>query len=143
MVTISFVVTDMLVSYGPNSKGQANFRIDGPPLSCNGNKMRYRGLSRPILFDPMAAQKTSLRKEVNKQLKDLGVCQPIFKNKTLTAELTFAMRDRLAKDADNMAKFLLDALEGAIYDNDKFIVKLVIVKLTSVDEHVDVLIKQN
>lgn len=110
----------MIVSQVGASK-TIGFVLEGEPCSQNGWKLSRAG---GHLYDPMARKKTALRKQIAKELLDLGEAMPVFKKTKLRLVVSFGLHLATSKDIDNMLKFLQDAMEKAIYDDDKWIFEL-------------------
>ena len=104
--------------------------IEGEAIAQNGWKMAFRGRRTPYIFDPLSKEKKTLKKKIKEAIQPYNVVTPLFKNTFLKVQVSFFLKRATSKDLDNMAKFLLDSLEGAAYDNDKHIVDLHLVKST-------------
>ncbi len=138
-------VIDIVISEVAGKKA-VDLVILGDPVAQNGWKMRILPAftsSRPILYDPNGHQKNKLRDIIQKELQQLGESIPIFKNTSLHMNVSFHIRGNASKkDVDNMAKFLLDILEKAIYDNDKWIFDLHLKKTSDLSAKTTISITQ-
>jgi Holliday junction resolvase RusA-like endonuclease len=121
----------LVVGLGNDDVDEISFEILGRPPVQNGWKMawkRFKG--HPYLYDPKKREKMALRTAVKAAVRELTRAQlPVFRNTLLSASVVFHIEDIMGKDLDNMAKFLNDALEGAIMDDDKFVVQLFLSKI--------------
>ena len=104
-----------------------SFTIPGEPIAQNGWKVRFRGLPFPVIFDPHSKAKKTLRKAIKQAMQEFDAPQFPHRN-MLNVRVRFFLKRRYPKDLDNMSKFLLDALEGAVYPNDDAIVLLIVSK---------------
>jgi len=125
-----------------------HFTIRGPPKPL----VRHR-LSTMRMYNPSAKSQESFRQVLNQTLmKDLSH-MPIFPNQTLAVTIAFRMKrpkshflanrpgaDRLRpsapqqtsitrSDVDNLAKFVLDSLNGCMYEDDRQVASLHVTKL--------------
>ena len=103
--------------------------ILGEPIAQNGWKLRFRNCSRPFLYDPLRSQKMKLRNSVKAEMVELGEPVPFFKGTRLQVSIISHFHTATRKDLDNLSKFLLDAMEGVLYDDDKWIFHLVVKKV--------------
>jgi Holliday junction resolvase RusA-like endonuclease len=120
-------VENLMISWTNGSTGRVDFTILGEPRVQNGWRVRWRGVPFPRVYDPRAREKTLLRKEVKRALVEGGddLPPPTFPiHLKLKVRIKFYAASGHNKDLDNMTKFLLDALEGAIYADDKCIVEM-------------------
>ena len=94
---------------------------------------RFRAIPRQnqriIVYDPGQGRRLAWAAAVRAALIEVGVTRfPVFTTQLLPFKLkvtvTFHIMN-LAKDINNMVKFLLDAMQGLIYSNDKVIYKIV------------------
>ncbi len=102
---------------------EISFTIKGSPPSQNGWKLAWKHLSRrPVIYNPNRTLKTRVKIAIRSAVTELTgrVLFPIFVQETIVMNVVFCMHNVDAKDLDNMVKFLGDALQGAIYDNDKY-----------------------
>ena len=120
-------VTDVVVSEVAGRKA-LDFTILGEPTVQNGWRLKYRGLLAPIMYDPLSKEKRKLRGKVTTVLAEVGEEAPLFEGVPLRVVVSFGLRCVTSKDLDNMCKFLLDALEAACYDDDKYIFDLHVMK---------------
>jgi Holliday junction resolvase RusA-like endonuclease len=79
-----------------------------------------RGLTFPRIYDPLASEKRQIHNEVTKVLAEHGFDHThVFADGTRVKVLAhYCYRPDRKKDLDNMSKFLLDALEMAMYADD-------------------------
>jgi Holliday junction resolvase RusA-like endonuclease len=72
----------------------------------------------PRVYDPSQREKRAYRRAIGKAMAQLGYSEfPFFERKLLKLKATFGLSNN-SKDADNLLKFLMDALESVLYDND-------------------------
>ena len=123
---------DMIITSDDGDRVESvSFSVPGAPKCQNGWKVRWRGLRFPIIYDPKRQEKLHLKQQIRLAIADLlGMPQPytpfgVFKTNMI---VVFYMKTATAKDLDNMLKFLLDALKGVIYQDDRFIFKLSVSK---------------
>ena len=115
----------------PGDVDEVRFIIMDEPEAQNGYKLRWKGVKIPFCYDPMARKKMALKKAIVRALYDDGITTvPLFEECYLQVEVEFYLPLE-KKDLDNMAKFLLDSMEGIIYPDDKRILKLVLSKFPS------------
>lgn len=130
-----FKVEDVVLAWNQTmgSPDEVSLTIKGPPGVQNGWKMAHRGMrSKPVIYDPRKAMKSTLRSAIRNALRQLGErVFPFFRDGPLKMCIIFGMNNILSKDIDNMAKFLLDSLQGALYSNDRFVVSTLISKVPS------------
>mmetsp|Transcript_4295 Transcript_4295/g.6169 ORF Transcript_4295/g.6169 Transcript_4295/m.6169 type:complete len:145 (-) Transcript_4295:15-449(-) len=121
-------VQDMLLSTC-GSNQQVYFRTVGEPVAQNGWKLAWKN-RRPHIYDSLGGMKAALRAQLVVALEEFEHSEPYyFPRKTLIqGSITFNTNNFKKKDLDNMAKFILDAMEGAIYDDDRYLVSLVLKK---------------
>ena len=136
-----FFVHDMILSWNGSSTGKVDFEVAGEPLASNGPRIRFRNLRVPIIFDPLAREKRQLRNVLKLALSEVGVQDLLFREMELKVNITFFMANRWSKDIDNMAKFILDAMNLAIYDDDQRIVILDLKKRSSTEPHTNISIQ--
>jgi Holliday junction resolvase RusA-like endonuclease len=87
-----------------------------------------RRYGHPVVYDPSARWKQDYTDAAKEALKDLDVEDfPIFKHTRLMVLVSFEIRNQ-AKDIDNLLKFILDALQDIVYDNDRNIYKVIACK---------------
>ena len=121
-------VDDVMVSTGGGTS-TIELTIVGEPVAQNGWKLRFRNCSRPFLYDPLRNEKHKLCKEIKAKMMELGESEiPFFKNTRLQVSIITHFHTATRKDLDNMSKFLQDAMEGALYDDDKWIFRLAVEK---------------
>ena len=77
------------------------------------------------MFDPLARLKRQIKDALARVMMEHQEPVPVFPTGTpLRVGVIFHLRHVATKDVDNMAKFLLDAMEEVLFDNDKFILDL-------------------
>jgi Holliday junction resolvase RusA-like endonuclease len=99
--------------------------IQAPPMVQQRPRVRFLPLIRtPLIYDPSQRQKRAYRVAVMQALAQLGVAHfPIFphhRDLKLRISAIFFVQN-INKDLDNLLKFVFDALQGAIYLNDRVI----------------------
>lgn len=125
-----FEVCDLVFVVSPTVLGDVleefNFVIEGKAQVQNGWKCVLRTRNQPLVYDPKKQKKLALRLAVQKAVNGLDPALdfPLFRVTRLKMSVTFNLVNSLGRDLDNMIKFLQDALEGVIFDNDKFVVQL-------------------
>jgi Holliday junction resolvase RusA-like endonuclease len=126
-----FVVRDVIFVMSPttnfhngnNNMKECNFIIDGRAPVQNGWKCFLRSRHQPVIYDPKKQEKNSLRAAVRLAFKELDrdIHFPVFQTTKLQLFVSFHLVNSGGRDIDNMVKFLQDALEGVVFDNDKFV----------------------
>jgi Holliday junction resolvase RusA-like endonuclease len=122
-------IQDLLVVSQGDCK-MVDFVVLGEPLAQNGWKIawnRGRG-GRPYLYDPNSREKKRLKVAVKSALLEFDESVPVSTATKLHLGVVFYLRNATSKDEDKMIKCLQDALQGFIYDNDKGIFSLKVVK---------------
>jgi Holliday junction resolvase RusA-like endonuclease len=120
-------IQDLVVLQGDSK--MVDFIVLGEPVAQNGWKIAWnRGRHRPYLYDPYSRQKKKLNAAIKAALLEFGESVPVFKQTKLHLDVRFDLGNPTSKDEDNMVKFLQDVLEGAVYDNNKWIFSLKAVK---------------
>jgi Holliday junction resolvase RusA-like endonuclease len=116
---VALKVKDFVASWNGDDP-RIDFVILGEPPAQNGFRIRTRGLPFPRIYDPLASEKRQLRNEVRRVLAEHGFDHtPVFPDGTRVKVLAhYCYRPNRKKDLDNMSKFLLDALEMAVYADD-------------------------
>jgi Holliday junction resolvase RusA-like endonuclease len=115
---------------------EASFTIHGAPLVQNGWKLAWKRNRHPVIYDPMQKQKIVLRANLRSGLFDLlqRSSFPIFAHRTLRVEVVFSIHNLHCKDIDNMMKFLFDAMQHVIYNNDSCIMTAIVNKIEAHEE---------
>jgi Holliday junction resolvase RusA-like endonuclease len=110
--------------------------------------VRYLPLIRaPLIYDPSQRLKRAYRGAVIQSLAQLGLRNfPIFPDQSdlkLGMSVVFYVHN-MNKDIDNLLKFVLDALQGAIYANDRVIWEVTVKKvhIVSNDQFTQLVIEQ-
>jgi Holliday junction resolvase RusA-like endonuclease len=127
-----FKVHDVVFVLSPttveNSNGveECNFVIDGRAPVQNGWKCFLRSRRQPVVYDPKKQAKNALRASIRDAFKELdhNVKFPIFQMTRLRITVSFYLVNSGGRDIDNMVKFLQDALEGVVFDNDKYVYEI-------------------
>ena len=122
-------IPDFMISRGEFT--QVDLTVDGECPAQNGWKLTYKSSPRvPTIYDPLQALKKKLNKKMIEILTNYGYEAPYFKKGTkLEVTATFFMDKALKKkDLDNMAKFLLDAMKNAVYEDDVEVYNLILKK---------------
>ena len=125
-----FVADAVVMTAGPaGGPPQAvNIDIKGEPRVQERTRFSRRGgISR--LYDPSSALKTQFRDAVRDSLTDLGISGfPLYGGQgddtTIQITVVFPITN-MAKDIDNLLKFVLDTLQTVIYANDRLVMKVV------------------
>ena len=105
---------------------ECNFVIHGRAAVQNGWKCVLHNRHRPVIYDPKRNEKIALRVALKVAFKELDrhTSFPIFQATKLVMCVTFNLVQSAGRDIDNMVKFLNDALEGVIFDNDKYVYEI-------------------
>lgn len=127
-----FEVRDVVFVLSPtaaensNDVHECNFVIDGRAPVQNGWKCFLRSRSQPVVYDPKKQAKNSLRAFVRDAFKELdrNITFPVFQESRLRMYVSFYLVNSAGRDIDNMLKFLQDALEGVVFDNDKYVYEI-------------------
>ena len=94
-----------------------NATIAGKPVVQA--RHRFRRVPPYLAYNPQAGQLQALHEAVKAGLRAVGVEGPVtFGIDDVLVDVEFYVSD-FNKDIDNMAKFLLDALQGPLYTNDR------------------------
>ena len=116
---------DAIIVGGDEDERELYLDIGGPPLVQQRLRVAFLRFIHPRLYDPSGRSKRALKRAVRNALVNVGNDDfPVFQNSVLEVQVTFFVSNP-NKDIDNLAKFLLDALEGVIYSNDRLIWDLV------------------
>ena len=108
--------------------------VKGEPVAQPRVRSHYLvGQQRIVHFNPCQAKRISFSAAVKASILEIGIAHadsdfPIFDDSPLKIELTFCVGNIL-KDLDNMMKFAFDALQKVLYRNDRYIYKVVGVKI--------------
>lgn len=118
----------------PYYVSEVSFTIRGPPVAQNGWKLAWKSRQKPVLFDPLQAQKRQLRANVRNSLIELLMTArprafPIFRGCGVRIHLTFCLHIIEAKDVDNMMKYIFDAMQDVLYRNDASIMVAIVEKV--------------
>jgi Holliday junction resolvase RusA-like endonuclease len=106
-------IEDLIISQGACT--MVDFVLLGEPIAQNGWKISWnRGRSRPYMYDPLGRDKQKVKAAIKAALLEFGESVPVFKATKLHLGVVFHLKNATSKDADNMQKFLLDALDGAV-----------------------------
>ena len=110
-----------------------DFTVLGEPRVQNGWKVRWRGLRVPVIYDPCSRRKTDLRAAIRTAMLEGGLPDDTAfpAGQPLVLSVEYFYKTAYKRDLDNMTKFLLDALEGAIFPDDNSIMKMELVKKRS------------
>ena len=113
-------VVDLVVSATTNDHSSIGFELHGEIGCQNGWRLAYRNCVRPYLYDPNKRAKEQLGATIKSALENFGVATfPVYREQHLKLQVEYHMTNPNTKDVDNMGKFLHDAMEGVLYDNDK------------------------
>lgn len=98
------------------------FTIRGSPPAQERARVRAMPGGRFRIYDPSARNKRALKRAIRAAMTDLGVSEfPFFgQHPRLKVTATFGLSN-MAKDVDNLFKFLLDGAENVLYGNDRFV----------------------
>ena len=124
------IVTNMIVG-GGDGINTLDFEVVGEPESQNGWKVAHKRFRIPIVYDPKAKAKKALKRLLISQIAGLNGATPFFtrsENPRLSVRIGFYFKTTTRKDLDNMAKFILDAMKEACYEDDRFIYNIVLFK---------------
>ena len=125
-------IEDFVVGLDVHLVKTVDFTIPGDPKTQNGWKVRTTRQGRPIVYDEKSREKKALRMAIIKEFGDLNEPAPFFTETRLVVNIAYHIEgEPNRKDVDNMTKFLLDAMELAAYDNDKWIYDLHVTKCSS------------
>jgi Holliday junction resolvase RusA-like endonuclease len=73
---------------------------------------------RARVYDPTQRAKRAYRRAIGQAMTELGITDfPFFERTRLQLKVTYGLSNN-AKDVDNLLKFVMDALESVLYDND-------------------------
>ena len=107
-----------------------SFTVLGPIFAQERPRIRHNDLPRPRFYDPSANRKALWKKILKKELLAFGEdpTSP-FRNGSIKAVLTFVGSNVNHMDIDNLVKFVLDAFQGVLFENDRIVNKLVAQKM--------------
>ena len=113
--------------------------VHGEAVAQPRHRVRRVGPSRMIFYDPAATCKRKYKRSIDRSLVAIGVSErPVFAaNGQLTVDVTFNVLNA-NKDVDNMLKYVLDALQGLIYGNDREIFEVHAKKIVSNSEFTEI-----
>jgi Holliday junction resolvase RusA-like endonuclease len=99
--------------------------VQGPAMVQQRTRIRFLPLAgRAVVYDPSQASKRAFRRAVLLALNELGIVEfPVFQDQQhlkIQLNCTFYLHNE-AKDVDNLLKFVMDALESVIYQNDRVV----------------------
>lgn len=122
---ISPPVTAVYDNSGSNVE-ECSFVIDGRAPVQNGWKCFLRSRRQPVVYDPKKQAKNALREAVRCAFKELDdhINFPVFQTTRVQMSVSFYLVNSGGRDIDNMVKFLQDAIEGVVFDNDKFVYEI-------------------
>ena len=101
--------------------------VRGEPRVQERMRLNNQGIA-ARLYDPSARLKTQFKQAVRDALTDLGISAfPFYGHHPITIRFVFGVAN-MARDIDNLLKFVMDALETVVYGNDRMVVGLVAVK---------------
>ena len=130
------------------------FTMNGPIMVQARPKITYHGRNKPVYYDPSHNDKilwkTALITAISSQQR--SICIPIFpidkyNNKGFELHLQFfekrpkldfdkhgVLKDKhhmfpYQRDVDNMVKFIMDSMNGVLYNDDSSVVKIVSEKI--------------
>lgn len=141
-----------------SNKHELSVKVFGAPPVQQRPKIVWKRRFIPTYYDPSAGEKVHWRYGLQKELVDCGhLVFPFFLNATdeieskgLHLEITFHVKRREAdyrikggkkvlrdahqlyprrKDIDNMLKFIMDAMHGVLYRDDKCVVRVGAMKM--------------
>ena len=123
---VVFVISPPNVYNDGGNVTECNFVIDGRAPVQNGWKCFLRSRRQPVVYDPKKQAKNSLREAVRCAFKELdnNIDFPVFQMSRLQLSVSFYLVNSGGRDIDNMVKFLQDAIEGVVFDNDKFVYEI-------------------
>ena len=108
---------------------EVSFTIYGPPIAQNGWKLAWRNRRQPVLYDSLQKHKADVRANICRAFRELEHHSfPVFDNVYIQVDLTFNLHHITSKDVDNMMKYILDAMQDALYRNDAFIMAAIVKK---------------
>lgn len=118
-MVLNYNIENFLSSWADDDmKPRVDFTILGEPGVQNGWKIRWKGLRFPRIYDPRSRDKASLRIALREEMLE-EIFPP---NTPLKVTVSYYQSGGVReKDLDNMSKFLFDALEGALYPDDRCI----------------------
>jgi Holliday junction resolvase RusA-like endonuclease len=127
------LLVDDLVSAASGAWKTMSFNVSGEAPVQQSLRSVYRNLVAPRHYDPSKREKVEWKKAVTQEMVDCGVPQPFFTEEDgpIKVVITFYFTQRFPgerypskKDLDNVLKFVLDAIQGPVYWNDKAIVEI-------------------
>ena len=104
---------------GASQTSTVHLDIGGEPLAQPRHRVRRLSNHRVVFYDPAAAAKSRLRRMIRLALEEIGVSTfPFFNRQKLSVNVTFVVSDT-RKDIDNLLKYILDAMNQVVYNDDR------------------------
>ena len=128
-------VADAIAILAPSDEGQPlraeriDVIIEGEPQVQE--RPRMSNIGGMHMYDPNSLIKVKFRAAVKKTFDDLKFTYPLFQV-ALKIQVTFHISN-MAKDVDNLLKFVLDALQTIVYNDDRSVQKITAEKHHSPD----------
>jgi hypothetical protein len=106
-----------------------DFCVEGEPKVQNGWKVAWKGLPFPRIYAPRAREKNALRAALKRAMAEVLGPRPPHRTffpplAPLIVSIRYFQDGAHDKDLDNMTKFLNDAMERAIFPDDKYIMEM-------------------
>ena len=114
----------MMSNHHDKAPAQVTIEVQGEPrVQERARLSRIGGVTR--IYDPSATLKSKFQRAVRNAFTDLGIHSfPLFEAQPIKITIVFAITN-MAKDIDNLLKFVMDALQTVVYVNDRMVVKVV------------------
>ena len=130
MTAVTKFVAEAIVVPGPRSP-TLYLDIKGVPQVQERPRIRMQTFARQAtLYDPSSKCKIAFKLAVKAALTEVGIATfPLFSRYTKIKVVATCYIQNLAKDVDNLLKFVQDALESVVYTNDCMIFESCIKKV--------------
>ena len=122
---------EAIVASGINHRDvSVSFKIFGTPPSQQRPRSRYFArVQRTVFYDPTANLKTIFARAIKLGLNLDNAALPIYGDATTKFKMeVMCYLTNVAKDVDNLLKFVMDVLQVIVYLDDKMVYKAAIEK---------------
>lgn len=104
--------------------------VGGPPQVQARPRFHWQvPAGRLVVYDPSQAMKRAYRAACARAMMEVGITHfPFFAGQNLHIKVHFYIHNQ-AKDVDNLLKFVMDALETVVYENDRVICEATLKKV--------------
>ena len=125
-IAVAFTADGVLMS-NREAPPFVGLEVRGEPRVQERHRINMRVPGHPTIWDPSGPLKSSFRNAVTRALIELGTdgrAFPLYApGDAINITIVFATSN-MAKDLDNLLKFVFDALQGVVYGNDRRILSV-------------------